>query len=125
MLRVVRSPVSSFGFWNYSLFNSKGRSTDWRERPGWVGSWRAPTTSMPCIGTMNLIVGRNLFGVPPSGGPDRLKPGHQTVGSWKARWRFQTDGQMLCRIPAAGGFIVDEKYDRRWPITARLHGKRF
>jgi len=29
-----------------------------------------------------------LFGVPPSGGPDRLKPGHQTVGSWKAFFRF-------------------------------------
>ena len=37
-----------------------------------------------CIGTMNPTVGRNLFGVPPSGGPDRLKPGHQTVGSRKA-----------------------------------------
>jgi len=24
---------------------------------------------------------------------------------------LQTDGQMFCRIPAAGGFIVDEKYD--------------
>src|SRR5712671_2857861 len=32
---------------------------------------------------MNLAVGHNLFGVPPSGGPDRLKPGHQTFGSWK------------------------------------------
>ena len=36
-----------------------------------------------CIGTMNLTLRQNLFGVPPSGGPDRLKPGHQTVGSWK------------------------------------------
>jgi len=33
-------------------------------------------------------VRQNLFGVPPSGGPDRLKPGHQTVGSWKALMRF-------------------------------------
>jgi len=41
-----------------------------------------------CIGTLNLAVGRNLFGVPPSGGPDRLKPGHQTVGSWKAPTTF-------------------------------------
>src|SRR5438045_856477 len=52
------------------------------------GSWRAPTALMPCIGTMNLTVGRNLFGVPPSGGPDRLKPGHQTVGSWRALTPF-------------------------------------
>src|SRR5213596_2538400 len=28
--------------------------------------------------------GRHLFGVPPSGGPDRLKPGLRTVGSCKA-----------------------------------------
>ena len=34
---------------------------------------------LPCIGTMNLVVGRNVFGVPPSGSPDRLKP----VGSWR------------------------------------------
>src|SRR6266545_3166046 len=33
---------------------------------------------MPCIGTMNRSVGRHLFGVPPSGGPYRLKPGLQT-----------------------------------------------
>jgi len=33
---------------------------------------------------MNLTLRQNLFGVPPSGGPDRLKPGHQTVGSWRA-----------------------------------------
>ena len=40
-----------------------------------------------CIGTLNLTVGRNLFGVPPSGGPNRLKPGHQTAGSWRAPFR--------------------------------------
>jgi len=49
------------------------------------GSWKAPSTFVPCIGTLNLTVRQNLFGVPPSGGPDRLKPGHQTVGSWRAR----------------------------------------
>ncbi len=31
------------------------------------------------------------------------------------------DGQTnACRIRAADGFIVDGKYDRRWPIAARL-----
>ena len=48
------------------------------------GSWRASSTFVPCIGTVNLTVRQNLFGVPPSGGPNRPKPGHQTVGSWKA-----------------------------------------
>ena len=52
------------------------------------GSWKAPTTFVPCIGTMNLTLRQNLFGVPPSGGPDRLKPGHQTAGSWRARFRI-------------------------------------
>src|SRR2546427_6347604 len=51
---------------------------------GWVGSWKAPTTSMPCIGTMNPSGSCHRYGVPPSGGPDRLKPGLQTGGSWKA-----------------------------------------
>src|SRR6266498_3805028 len=32
---------------------------------------------------MNSSVGRHLFGVPPSGGPDRLKPGLRTGGSRK------------------------------------------
>src|SRR5580765_6212038 len=32
-------------------------------------------------GTLNLTRGRNSFGVPPSSGPNRLKPGHRTVGS--------------------------------------------
>src|SRR6185503_5769714 len=36
-----------------------------------------------CIGTINLTGECNPFGVPPSGGSDRLKPGHQTVGTWK------------------------------------------
>src|SRR2546426_8456869 len=53
------------------------------EGSGWVGSWRAPTTSMPCIGTMNPSGSCHRYGVPPSGGPDRLKPGLQTGGSWK------------------------------------------
>src|SRR5438552_12360273 len=35
----------------------------------------------PCIGTMTGLWGRHLFGVPPSGGPDRLKPGLRTGGS--------------------------------------------
>src|SRR6266446_501838 len=33
---------------------------------------------------MNPAVERHLFGVPPSCGPDRLKPGHRTLGSWRA-----------------------------------------
>src|SRR5439155_2513536 len=47
------------------------------------GSWKAPTTSMPCSGTMNPSGSCHRCGVPPSGGPDRLKPGLQTGGSWK------------------------------------------
>src|SRR2546426_11639115 len=45
-----------------------------RERNS-CGSWKARTTLLLCIGTLNFTLGRNLFGVPPSGGPDRLKPG--------------------------------------------------
>src|SRR2546427_11280392 len=52
------------------------------------GSWRAPTTSMPCIGTMNPSGSCHRYGVPPSGGPDRLKPGLQTGGSWKTPTTF-------------------------------------
>ena len=51
--------------------------------PALPGSWKSPTTLLARIGTLNSTVRRNLFGVPPSGGPDRLKPGHQTLGSWR------------------------------------------
>ena len=54
---------------------------------GWVGSWKAPFRFFECMGIMNLSVGRHLFGVPPSGGPNRLKPGLRTGGSWKAAFR--------------------------------------
>ena len=33
---------------------------------------------------MNLSGSWHQYGVPPSGGPDRLKPGHQTGGPWRA-----------------------------------------
>src|SRR6185436_617029 len=33
-----------------------------------LDSWEALTALLPCIGALNLVVGRNLFGVPPSGG---------------------------------------------------------
>src|SRR6185503_2998943 len=48
----------------------------------------SPYSFSRMLETMNLTMGRNLFGVPPSGGPNRLKPGHQTVGSWKAPFRL-------------------------------------
>src|SRR6266446_6930102 len=55
--------------------------------------------------------GRNLFGVPPSGGPNRLKPGLRTVGSWKAPTRFfarigtmnRSVGRNLFGVPPSGG----------------------
>ena len=34
---------------------------------------------------MNRAAGCHSFGVPPSGGPDRLKPGLRTAGSWRGR----------------------------------------
>src|SRR5438128_11711819 len=46
------------------------------------GLWKALFRFFECIGTMNWSVGRHLFGVPPSGGSDRLKPGLRTGGSW-------------------------------------------
>src|SRR5882724_1898009 len=49
---------------------------------------KPPFVFSACIGTMNRFGGRNLFGVPPSVGRDRLKPGLRTVGSWKALVRF-------------------------------------
>src|SRR5881409_2525262 len=41
---------------------------------GWPPAW---------IGTLNLSGSRHQYGVPPSGGPDRLKPELQTGGWWK------------------------------------------
>src|SRR5437899_4135236 len=78
----VRSAVSSFGFrysfgFRHSLFGF-----------GNCGSWKAPFRFCACIGLMNRSEGRLLFGVPPSGDPDRLKPGLQTFGSWKAPFHF-------------------------------------
>src|SRR5437870_13512969 len=50
---------------------------------GWVGSWKALFRFLACIGTLNLSGSRHQYGVPPSGGPDRLKPELQTGGWWK------------------------------------------
>src|SRR5205814_6687025 len=52
-------------------------------RPGPSSSWKTPFRLCACIGTMNCLGAGRPFGVPPSGGTDRLKPGHQTVGSWR------------------------------------------
>ena len=41
-----------------------------------------------CVGTMNLCGPCQRYGVPPSGGPDRLKPGHQTVVHGEPRRYF-------------------------------------
>jgi len=59
-------------------------SQGWLQFDGRPGSWKAPIRFCARVGTMNPCVGRHLFGVPPSGGPNRLKPGLRTVGSWKA-----------------------------------------
>ena len=50
--------------------------------PGRVGGGSVHGERIP------RALGRHLFGVPPSGGPDRLKPGLQTVGSWRALIRL-------------------------------------
>src|SRR5437667_9990515 len=39
---------------------------------------------MPRIGIMTASGSCHRYGVPPSGGPDRLKPELQTGGSWRA-----------------------------------------
>src|SRR2546430_17719830 len=51
-LSVVRSPVSSFGFRHSSFGFGNG------------GSWKAPTTLMPCIRTMNRSGGTQLVWSP-------------------------------------------------------------
>ena len=48
------------------------------------------TILTPRMRTMNLFGSCHRYGVPPSGGPDRLKPGLQTGGSWKASGRGGT-----------------------------------
>jgi hypothetical protein len=50
--------------------------------------WKALFRFFACISTVNRSAERDLLGVPPSGGPDRPKPGHRTVGSWKAPFRL-------------------------------------
>src|SRR6266540_438184 len=50
----------------------------------WVGPWRSCFRYFPCSGTMNRSGVCHRYGVPPSGGPDRLKPGLQTGSSCKA-----------------------------------------
>src|SRR5216117_2361739 len=44
-----------------------------------AGSWRGPFRFAHALG-LNLSGSWHQYGVPPSGGPDRLKPGHQTGG---------------------------------------------
>src|SRR3989442_146638 len=63
-----------------------------RDKVSWPGSgsWGAPFRFFACIGTMNVSGSCHRYGVPPSGGPDRLKPGLQTGGSWKASGRGGT-----------------------------------
>ena len=73
----------------------------------------SPLDFVPCIGTLNLTVRQNLFGVPPSGGPDRLKPGHQTVGSWEEG----TFGGTVFRIRDEGFFRLQLRPEP-WPSTA-------
>src|SRR5439155_9867657 len=81
---------NSFGSWRapsalrpcIGTMNLK-RVSPSESRRAFSGSWKAPTTSMPCIGTMNPSGSCHRYGVPPSGGPDRLKPGLQTGASWE------------------------------------------
>ena len=84
--RFMESPLGLAAMhWDCERVWTNACSICYTHSPGsFVGSWKASSAFLPCIGTLNLTVWRDLFGVPPSGGPDRLKPGHQTVGSWKA-----------------------------------------
>src|SRR6266545_6496331 len=65
-------------------FRQCWRGRDLREVGLRGGSWVAPTPYGARVGTMNRSEMCHRYGVPPSGGPDRLKPGLQTGGSWKA-----------------------------------------
>ena len=49
--------------------------------PGFM--WKAHFRFFECIETMNPSGSSDRFGVPPSDGSDRLKPGLQTFGSWR------------------------------------------
>ena len=83
---------------------------------GWVGSWKARLRLCVCIGAMKPSVGRRLFGVPPSGGPDRLKPGLRTDGTWKAPSALRPCIGTMNHWPSRAG--------RKAPIN-RTHSKRF
>jgi len=70
-----------------------------------------------CVGTMNLCGPCQRYGVPPSGGPDRLKPGHQTVGSWRER-----EGGL---VAAAEGDADVKIADAAHVLTAFATGKSY
>src|SRR5207247_9952967 len=47
---------------------------------------------------MNLVWSCHRYGVPPSGGPDRLKPGLQTGGSWRVSARASSSSLAAQRV---------------------------
>src|SRR6266498_2793987 len=49
--------------------------------------WRAPIRFFARLGTLKRFGVCHRYGVPPSGGPDRLKPERQTGGSCKGHRR--------------------------------------
>src|SRR5439155_24638290 len=50
---------------------------------------------------MNLVWSCHRYGVPPSGGPDRLKPGLQTGGSWRVSARASASSLAAPRVRQA------------------------
>src|SRR2546427_7935535 len=78
----VRSAVSSFGFrCSFGFSNSSFGFGD-------CASWRAPFRFLRMDWDHEPSGSCHRYGVPPSGGPDRLKPELQTGGSWKASGPF-------------------------------------
>ena len=66
---------------------SRRRTSTTRRRKGWF--MESPLSFFRMHWDHEPVRGeRHLFGVPPSGGSDRLKPGLRTVGSWRAPFRF-------------------------------------
>ena len=86
-----------------------------------INPWKAFTTVLPYIGTMNRPEERHLFGVPPSGGSDRLKPAK--AGTPNGRLMERTKQHPVdrracdlheCRLP-----LTQVAPSLSWQISAR------
>src|SRR5712671_7863034 len=96
MVHYFKTDSRKLTFGEYWNFTPRGNFPPWRlcrnDAPRDRGG---PPNPQPAA--------NQLFGVPPSGGPDRLKSGLQTAGSWEGRTCKIWTHPSPCPLPARWG----------------------